>query len=227
MIKAVLLDVDNTLLDFDLSADKAIKDAFCALSIEYSANVLPTFIRVNDGLWRRIETAEITRAELHRIRWDIVFSELGVKADGRAMESLFLKNLQNTAIPVEGATDAVKYLSGKYKLFTASNAPYPQQVNRLKIAGLYPFIDGIMNFEREGVHKPQTEFFVKCLKALEPIKREETAIIGDSLSADIKGGKDVGITTVWFDRKKTEQAASALSAVDIRITDLADIKKVL
>ncbi|MBP5467311.1 MAG: HAD family hydrolase, partial [Clostridia bacterium] len=124
MIKAVLLDVDNTLLDFNKSANETIKRAFSELGIKYTDGIIDTFLRVNDMLWRRIETKEITREELHRIRWNIIFGELGIAADGHEMERLFLSRLENFAIPVDGAVDTVKYLSGKYKLYTASNAPY-------------------------------------------------------------------------------------------------------
>lgn len=130
----------------------------------------------------------------------------------------------------------MKYLSERYKLFTASNAPYLQQVKRLKISGIYPYINGILNFEAEGIHKPQRAFFDRCLSELKPIKREEIAIIGDSLSADIKGGKDVGISTVWFDRKNVgadidkweNDADNALrrgTPYDRRITDLFELKE--
>nr|MBO4518073.1 YjjG family noncanonical pyrimidine nucleotidase [Clostridia bacterium] len=224
MIKAVLLDVDNTLLDFNESAKETIKSAFSELSIEYSAGIIDVFLRVNDSLWRRIEEKEITREELHRTRWNIIFSELGINADGQEMERLFLSGLENYAIPVDGAIDLVKYLAGKYKLYTASNAPYAQQVKRLTLSGIIPYIEKILNFEEQGINKPQKQFFSACLKAMRPVQKEEIAIIGDSLSADIAGGKSVGITTVWFNRKG-EKPEPGLC--DYTVERLSDIKNIL
>ena len=224
MIKAVLLDVDNTLLDFNKSASETIKSAFSELGIKYSADVLGVFLRVNDMLWGKIEKKEITREELHRIRWCIIFEELGITADGCEMERLFLSGLENFAIPVDGALDIVRYLSGKYKLYTASNAPYAQQVKRLTLSGIFPYLEKILNFEGQGINKPQKQFFEECLKAVIPFKREEVAIIGDSLSADIAGGKSVGITTVWFNRT-AEKPVSGLC--DYTVKTLSDIKNIL
>ena len=181
MIKAILLDVDNTLLDFDKSATEVIKGLFCQMGLSYTDNVFKTFININDGLWKRIERAEITREQLHNIRWDTVFGELGIKADGKRAEKLFLDGLYSVAIPVDGAKETLRYLSAKYALYTASNAPFAQQVNRLTVSGLYPFVTGIMSFEKDGVHKPQREFFEWCLDALYPVKSTEIAVIGDSL----------------------------------------------
>jgi len=198
MVKAVLLDVDNTLLDFNLSAKQAMKSAAAELGLTFSEKIFSTFLTVNDALWRKIEKKEMTREELHKVRWGIIFDRLNIPADGNKMETLFLGNLADVAIPVEGAVDIVRYLSGKYKVYTASNAPYSQQVKRLTDSGILPFVTRILNFEERGINKPQPKFFEECLRAVYPATKEETAIIGDSLSADMAGGKTVGFITVWF-----------------------------
>ena len=224
MIKAVLLDVDNTLLDFNLSAKAAIKAAFSELGLEFYDGIMETFLRVNDALWRTIETKEITRSELHRVRWQIIFDELNISAGGAAMERLFLDNLENYAIPVVGALDLVKYLSAKYALYTASNAPYPQQVKRLTLSGIMPYVKGIMNFEEQGIHKPQKRFFEQCLTAMSPASKEEIALIGDSLSADMEGGKGVGFTTIWFN---PQGKAAPKGLCDFTVSALSEIQGIL
>lgn len=225
MIKAVLLDVDNTLLDFNLSAKATIKLAFGELGVEYSDGVFDTFLRVNDELWRKIERKEITRAKLHGIRWGIIFDKLNISADGKKMEGLFLQHLEDFAFPVEGALDLIFYLAGKYKLYTASNAPYAQQVKRLTKSGIMPYITGILNFEAQGINKPQKQFFEQCLKAMRPAKKEEIVFIGDSLSADMQGGKSVGFTTVWFNHDKL--GITPPDTCDYTVQSLYEIKSLL
>ena len=225
MIKSVLLDIDNTLLDFNKSAKETIKCAFNELSIIYRDEVFETFLRVNDWLWHKIEQKEITRQELHRVRWQIIFDRLKIAVDGEKMEKLFLDNLENFAIPVDGALEIVEYLSAKYKLYTASNAPYYQQVKRLTISNIMPYISGILNFEAQGINKPQRQFFEQCLKAMSPATSDEIVLIGDSLSADMKGGKSVGFTTVWFDYAGAEQAHPDIC--DYTVKSLSEIKDIL
>ena len=225
MVKAVILDVDNTLLDFNKSACETIKRGFCELGLTYTDGILDVFLRTNDMLWRKIENKEMTREELHRVRWDIIFGKLGINADGGEMERLFLSRLEDYAIPVDGALEIVEYLAGKYKLYTASNAPYAQQVKRLTKSGIMPFIDRILNFEEQGINKPQKRFFEECLRVISPVTKDETVIIGDSLSADMKGGKNVGITTVWFNRNGAANPEKGLC--DYTVTSLAEIKGIL
>ncbi|MBO4251664.1 MAG: HAD-IA family hydrolase [Clostridia bacterium] len=225
MIKTVLLDIDNTLLDFNQSAKLTMQKAFDELGLQYRDEVFETFLRVNDILWKKIERREMTRQELHAVRWWTVFGELGLNADGDKMERLFLDNLQDFAVPIDGALDLVKYLSGKYAVFTASNAPYAQQVKRLTISGIKPYVKGILNFEAIGVHKPQPQFFEECLKALSPAKKEEIALIGDSLSADMEGGKSVGFTTIWFNYAGSDTAATDIC--DYVVNSLSEITNIL
>lgn len=225
MIKTVLLDIDNTLLDFNKSAKETIKRALQELSIEFRDEIFDTFLRVNNSLWAKIERKEITRQDLHRTRWGIIFSELKIPADGAKMERLFLDNLENFAIPVDGALDLVKYLSKKYKLYTASNAPHAQQIKRLTLSGIIPYISGILNFENQGINKPQKQFFEECLKAMSPAKNDEIAFIGDSLSADMKGGKSVGFTTIWFNYEGASIAPPDIC--DYTVKSLSEIKNVL
>lgn len=225
MIKTVLLDIDNTLLDFNKSAKETIKLALNELSIEFREEIFDTFLRVNNSLWLKIERKEITRQELHRIRWGLIFNELKIDADGAKMERLFLDNLENFAIPVDGARDLVKYLSGKYKLYTASNAPHAQQIKRLTLANIMPYISGILNFETQGINKPQRQFFEECLKAMSPASKDEIALIGDSLSADMKGGKSVGFTTVWFNYEGA--CVAPPDTCDYMVKSLSEIKNIL
>ena len=60
---------------------------------------------------------------------------------------------------------------------------------------------------------------------LEYFKKEETIIVGDSLSSDIAGGKNAGILTIWFNPSK-EKSSEKISA-DYEICNISDIFSVL
>lgn len=198
MIKAVLLDVDNTLLDFDACARSSIAQAAQELALSLPAETFPVFRRINDRLWGQIEQGALSRAELLDIRWNLIFQELGVTADGPAFERFFVRYLASSAELVPGAVQLLEYLRGKYIIGIASNAPYGQQVRRLKLAGLYPFVQHLFISEQIGHSKPKAEFFRACCQALEPIQPYQIMMIGDSLQADIAGAAAYGLKTCWF-----------------------------
>lgn len=72
MITTVLIDVDNTLLDFNECAKATIKTAFKNRKLNYNENVFSVFKEVNDILWCKIETGEIDKQTLYQLRWKTV-----------------------------------------------------------------------------------------------------------------------------------------------------------
>ena len=224
MIKAVLMDIDNTLLDFNASAEMAMKMAFNIHGLKFADGYFSVFKRVNDGLWLKIEKKIITRAELHKIRFNLILRELGMEYDGEKIEKDFLESLNVCAVHIDGAQELLRYLSEKYILCSASNAPRVQQYKRLEYSGLIKYFRHLFISEEIGYNKPDARFFDACFKKLPPIPPAETVIVGDSLTADIAGGKNYGMTTVWFDR---EGGAAQGAAPDYTAASLAEIKDIL
>lgn len=202
MIKAIFLDVDNTLLDFGQCSLQSIELACKKHGVDFNDKLVETFHRINNGLWKALEEGSITRAWLHENRWNLIFNEIGgIDADGELFEKDFFEGLHTIAIPVDGAKELVEYLAGKYELYVVSNAEYFQQVNRLEKCGMLKYIKKIFVSADIGHTKPHKEFFDACYAALPNLKTEETVIIGDSLSADIIGGINYGIKSCWFNFK--------------------------
>ena len=221
-VKAILIDVDNTLLDFNASAEKAMKDGYARYGLPCPDNLFETFKRINDDLWLQIERGEITRFDLHKIRWQLIFNELKTDFDGVTFEQTFLKNLHDCAVPVEGAAETLEYLAGKYPVYCASNAFYEQQVHRLSVSGLSPYITELFVSEKIGFSKPDARFFDKCFENI-PFSPAQSAMIGDSLSADIDGGKQYGLITCWYNPTGMRIAAPR---ADFIVNDLSEIKSI-
>ena len=60
----VLLDIDNTLIDFNECARQSIIRIFNDFNLPYSDNVFKTFTDENIKIWKRLENGEITKEEL-------------------------------------------------------------------------------------------------------------------------------------------------------------------
>lgn len=197
MKKAVFIDVDNTLLDFNKCAARAVAEIMTAHGIKYRSEFFKVFKSINDDLWRRHEKGIITKDELYAIRFNRIFAHLDLDMDGKEFEAEFRKKLFHLAEPVDGAAEALKYLHSKYKVFVASNAQQEQQVARLGAAGMLEYIDAVYTSERVGFQKPRKEFFDAIIDDC-GYEAEEIVLIGDSQTADVRGGNECGLTTVWF-----------------------------
>ena len=201
-IKAVMLDIDNTLLDFHKSAEFAMEVAFKNHGLEFRPGYIKIFHEINDGLWQEIEKGTLTRERLWEIRFNKVLSALGLKGDGPKIEAEFRKILFDCAFLMDGAKELLEYLFGKYKIYAATNAIYHQQINRLTKAGIIKYFDNVFVSEKIGYQKPTKAFFDCCFSEIDKITPKETVMIGDSLTADIEGGLNYGMQTIWFNKDK-------------------------
>lgn len=231
MIKAVFLDVDNTILDFDAYVKDALESGFQRFSLgTYTHCVYETFTRINNGLWRDLEKGLITMEGLFDIRFQKVLEALNISFDGHAFEEHFANRLFDSAIPVDGALEAVKYLSKKYILCVASNGPHLQQVNRIEKADMRAYFSHLFISESVGASKPSRIFYDHCLarvneKRTDPIRPEEAIMIGDSLTSDVMGAKNAGMKSVYFDKNKKGKPADFKG--DFYITSLSDLFSIL
>ncbi len=225
-IKAVLIDVDNTLLSFDGYVKQSMKDGFQKYHLgEYTDEKYELFELINGALWHQIELKTLDFETLKRIRWNMVFHVLGIEFDGIEFEEYFRTSLFNSAIHMPEAMDLLQYLSAKYPLYVASNGPYEQQLNRMKIAGMDQYFSGYMISEEIGFAKPSREFFTKGFSRLHEIHPEEAVIVGDSLTSDMKGGIDFGMHTIWFNPDQKVNRTTIQPEYTIR--QLSEIKSIL
>lgn len=225
MIKAVFFDIDNTLLDFNKCAIASITFVLKARGVPPPENLRSTFLRINDSLWRRIEDGELTLDGLKKIRFNLIFKELGIGLDGIGFEHDFQNVLSESSETVDGAEDILKYLSGRYRVFAASNAPRGQQTRRLELAGLLKYFEKVFTSGLIGYNKPSPEFFDGCMSFVPELSREEIILIGDSLTADIIGGAKYGFKTCLFNYSKAPISEEARP--DFTVYELSEIKNFL
>lgn len=231
MIKAVLLDIDNTILNFDQCVMDAMREGFIKYELPpYRPYMFDVFTMINNEIWKQFERGEIDFQEILRTRWQKIFDALNIDFDGYRFEQYFVEYIFHSHIIVEGAEELLEYLKGKYIVCAASNGPEKQQLNRLKEAGLLNYFQSFFISEAMGVVKPEKGFFDQVVENLsqymgKQVLPQEIMIVGDSLSSDIAGGRDNGLSTCYFDftgdRPPTE------GETDFTVKKLVEIKHIL
>ena len=231
MIKVVLVDIDNTLLSFTGYVKDAMREGFSYFGLKpYTEDMFPVFERINNSLWRQLEQGTLTFEELTECRWDLIFKDLNIVFDGKVFEEYFRERLFCSAVHEDGAVDLLKYLSSKYTLCAASNGPYDQQMNRLRVGEMIDYFDHCFISSQIGAQKPARQFFDRCFSILREsglpdLAPEEVMIIGDSISSDISGGIEYGIHTCLYQKNKIPERNN--SGADHVVGSLYDIKRIL
>ena len=198
MIRYVLFDVDDTLLDFGKAEAAAIRKTFERIGIPVTDELIRRYSEINAQQWSRFEKGEITREKLLTERFDILFSELGINVPSEMAQASYEYLLGIGHYFVDGAEELLEALKDKYELYIVSNGNASVQDRRLKSAGIVPYFREVFISERVGFNKPSAEFFDACFEHIPGFEKDKAVIVGDRLSSDILGGINAGVKTCWF-----------------------------
>ena len=225
MIKTVLLDLDDTLLDFKRAEAEAIRKTLDEIGIAPSDENVALYSRINRACWAKLETGEYTRDEVLHNRFDMLFAELGMTGDSHLTQKAYETRLSYGAYYLDGAKELLEELYGKYRLYLATNGIVNVQARRIKDSGIGKYFDGIFVSEKIGYNKPDKRFFDSAFADIPDFNREEAVIVGDTLTSDIQGGLNAGIKTVYFN--PTGKKNDTGIAPHYEISSLGELPKLL
>ena len=225
MIRNVLLDLDDTLLDFHRAEAEAIRHTLAEIGIEPTDETVSLYSKINRSCWAKLETGEYTREEVLHRRFDILFATLGIEGDAHETQKMYEYRLSLGAYYLDGARELLDELLGKYRLYLATNGIVNVQTPRIKASGIGKYFDGIFVSERIGYNKPDKRFFECAFSEIPEFRHDEAVIVGDTLTSDILGGINAGIKTVYFNpnRRKNDTGITP----DYEISSLSELPKLL
>ncbi len=204
MIRNVLFDLDDTLFDFHKAEKIALTKTLVHFGIDPTEETLALYSTINASHWKRLELGEISREEVKVGRYRELFKTIGVECDPVKATAYYESMLAIGHYFMPGAPELLEELYRKYRLYIVSNGTAKVQEGRIGSSGIAKYMDGIFISQILGANKPDKQFFDICFAEIPDFSLSETVIIGDSLSSDIKGGINAGITTVWFNPKGIE-----------------------
>ncbi len=213
---AVLLDLDNTILDFDKAEKTALGRAFTALGVAYDEALLKRYNAINIQHWEMLEDGLLTRDQVLVKRFEALYREYGIEADADRSQALYEHLLSEGHWFLPGAEELLETLAGEYRLFLCSNGSAQVQEGRIASAGIAPYFERIFVSEHMGANKPEKRYFDLCFAEIPGFDRERTIMLGDSLTSDIRGGINAGVKTCWFNPRGKENPGPIVPDYEIR-----------
>lgn len=191
MIRAVIFDLDGTILNRDASLNKFVEDQYERYKQAFA------HINKNTYIDRFIEL------DARGYKWkDKVYQQLidEFLINVLTWEELlddYISNFQFHCTPFDNVENTLKrLLEDNMSLGMITNGFEVFQMNNLKALGIEPFFQSILVSEREGIKKPNPEIFRRSSEVLQ-VSMKECLFVGDHPENDVKAAKAVGMTTVW------------------------------
>ncbi len=193
MIRAILFDLDQTLIDFITMKKKASEKAAQAM--------------VKAGLKIDKKTAGKELFDFYLkngIDGNTAFQEFIKKHNGEMSDKIlaaalnaYLDAKRHYVKPYPDVIPTLKKLKKKgLKLAIVTDAPRLKAYMRLDSMGITDFFDVVVGFEDTGEAKPSSLPFRKALKELN-VKPEEAIMVGDWPEKDILGAQKAGMKACW------------------------------
>lgn len=224
--KSILWDLDQTLLNFDLSMDYALRAVFEQYGLKIDDSIAARYDAINKSYWHRLEAGELTKEQVTVGRFHTLFEEMGIThVKPEEINADYQRGLGSVFFYMDGAKELVTVLKEKgYLQYVLTNGVKSTQANKMKLSGLDRIIDGVFVSEVIGYPKPMKEFYDACFAALPDVKRDECIMVGDSLTSDMRGAENAGITSCWFNPEKREKDVDVRTDYEIcRLEELIPI----
>ncbi|MBQ7547826.1 MAG: YjjG family noncanonical pyrimidine nucleotidase [Clostridia bacterium] len=210
----LLFDADETLFDFRCSETMALRAVFRSHGLPETDEFLDAYRRISDTLWERYNRGEIEKAEITDTRFVRLFAQFGIPLDGVDFNRRYLDTLASCGCLLPGAAELCRDLrDAGYTLYIITNGVGDVQKRRFRESGLTPYVADIFISEEIGASKPNPAFFDRVLSRIAETDARHVLVIGDSLSADIAGGRAAGLDTCWYDFRQTNAPNDATYTV--------------
>ena len=193
MIKAIIFDLDNTLLDFVKMKQFAVKASIRAMN-EAGLNV------DEESGYKDVMELYMTTGWENQLVFDDYLKQTtgevsnkilaaGVVAYRRAREATLLvyPNVNKTLIEL---------LKTQIRLAVVSDAPSREAWMRLYYLNLHHVFDPVLTFDDTGARKPSPKPFKLALDKMN-VGPDEALMIGDWPDRDVLGAKQIGMKTIF------------------------------
>ncbi len=227
MIKVILWDIDGTLLDFKKAENAAIKKCFQKFNLgKCTDEMIERYSAINQKYWEKLERGEMSKPEILVKRFEDFFEAVNIVTDCAPKFNLeYQIRLGDTICFCDDSYELIKKLKSRVKQYAVTNGTKAAQDRKLQNSGLGQLFDGVFISEEVGCEKPGIEFFNHVFEKIGEYKKEEVMIVGDSLTSDIQGGNNAGITCCWYNPRKLVKDKEV--HIDYEIDDLRKIYQIL
>lgn len=221
----LMIDLDDTLLDFAACEEAALEKTFAQFDFPFTPESTAAYREINNELWRQLEQGKVKKEVLMTGRWKQFLAHLGKLGNAAKINDFYLSCLAEQSFVLPGALEFLQEVEDYVTVAIITNGAEKAQKGRLVNSGVGTYADGIFISEKMGIHKPDKRFVNIALDRLGVTNRSRVLVVGDSLQADVKCGRDAGLDTCWCNFKDEVNDTDIIPTYTVR--GFEELKRVI
>lgn len=222
--KVLTFDCYGTLIDWETGIETVVRPWLRALHSQVPADLVITSFALMQAKHQQTRPT-LLYPEVLRRTWRDIEGTFGWDED-QARAEAFAASVPDWP-PFPDTTECLRYLAGRYRLAILSNVDNASLARTLRLFDV-PF-ELTVTAEDVASYKPGRPHFDRAIAELarRGIASHEILHVAQSKHHDINPGRQLGLTTVWVDRRHGKKGSGATLATnaepDLTVTSLAEL----
>ena len=218
----LLFDADDTLFDFPKASARAFSAMCRSNGVPDTLDTRALYHRINQKLWAAFDRGEVSKDYVTLERFVRFFQALELPRDPDKCNRDYLTALGAGVYPLPHAEVVCWELVRRgHKLYIVTNAVASVQRSRLQGSVFADLITDAFISEDAGASKPDPAYYAYVRSRVPGLTPENSLVIGDSLSTDIRGANNAGFPCCWYN--PIGKARPEDLRIDYEIRDLREL----
>lgn len=214
MIRAVIFDLDQTLLDRSAT--------FKSFTSEQFRRFHPEHIDCDENeYWNVVNELDDNGYKDKQVMFREVCEKLNLSVNPNVLFRDFKEHYGKKPILFNGVIEMLEILKENYVLAVITNGRTKAQSTKIRVSGIEGFFDEVTISESVGVKKPSPIIFNHCLAKLE-LQPEHCVYVGDNPRNDVEAAKAIGMKSLWVKNDHFEPPAHCDGVIE-ELGDLYDL----
>ena len=220
--KALLLDIDNTLYDYNISHAYAKKSVVQHCEAEFNIDeteILSAYEKARKKVHNELSETAASHNRLLYFQNMCEMLTINPIQQSLKLYNIYWDTFLENITPFEGVYELLEKYQNKICLVTDLTAHIQyRKIHKLK---LNQYCQSIVTSEEAGKEKPNPLMFKLALQKLN-LKSSEVCMIGDNFKKDIFGANSLNIHTIWLNHERKQESYS-----DSTIKEAKTFKEIL
>ena len=221
----ILFDADDTLFDFQKTAEKNFAETCKKLGVPYKEGYYQIYRDINQGYWDLFSLGKVDKNTLKKMRFVDFGKAIGFDVNADEFMPVYENGLAHISILYPDSVPTLeKVIEMGAKCYLITNGLANVQRGRLKLSGVGKYFEGIFISDEMGCSKPSKTYYDLVVSQIDGFNPKRALIVGDSLVSDMPLGIENGIDTCYLNHSGEEPNLKVTYQIK-KVSEVLDIIK--